>query len=273
MNFLNWIKSFFEKDKLPVFSNHEDIRLDDAMDAMDVDDSISPEDDTDFTLKIFRQETAHSLDKNFEDSFFWDECSADAAAGMAKIFLRARCPTPYWRAIVSASEYKLWGGIVLARALAYSREEHCSLKHLQEVLMLNKEDQSHLIKEALSGKERHKFSSWVSRTEGLPVDGAFIADHHGLLAICMLFCAVGTRNEIDWPDLQPRLGHNDAVPEELPGLMINKKTLKATEGSFSALASIQQWNKEETQEILLVPDWACWLLAEPPLPVSFRKSL
>ena len=241
---------------------------------MDVDESATPTDDTGLTLLALRQENAHSLDKDFNDPFFWSECGADAAAGMAKVFLKSRCPTPYWRALVSANEYKLWSGIALARAHALALGEPCVFSHLRSVIELPPSQQIELIKAAMSGQQKSRFSPWFSRADGLPSEGAFFPDMHAMAALCILFSAVGSRSPIDWPDLPPRLGPNDPVPLELPGLLIDSATLRARAVSMGAEECARAWRDSSCnfpKQVLFVPDWACWFLANPPLDVTFPK--
>lgn len=235
--------------------------LNELIDQADRDESVRRDDDTHETLRVMRQENVHSLERDIHDSFFWLESRPDAAAGMAKTYLKARCPTPYWRAMVASNSYGLWGALAMARARARLEGHDCGLSDLEACSLLSLNGQVQLMSQwtAQTAQEASDFK----RAEGLPLPGVFMADVHKHAALRALLAAVMLARPIDWPDLPERLGESDPAPEKLPALLIDLITLKAKEMEVDLAQASSFWSQGFAvgeHQALMVPDWASWML-------------
>lgn len=238
--------------------------LNELIDQADRDETVRRDDDTHETLRVMRQENVHSLERDIHDSFFWLESRPDAAAGMAKTYLKARCPTPYWRAMVASNSYGLWGALAMARAHARLEKRDCGLPDMEACSLLNLNGQVELMSKwtARSAQEASDFE----RAEGLPVTGSFLADVHKHAALRALLAAVMLGRPIDWPDLPERLGESDPAPEKLPALLIDLGTLKSKEMDVDLAEASIFWSQgfaPDAPHVLMVPDWASWMLHNP----------
>lgn len=246
-------------------------RLDECMDHADHDESAAFADVTDDTLRDMKQENAHSLDRDKNDFFFWNEARADAVAGMASVYLRARCPTPYWRSLVASSSYGLWGAVTQARAAAKFSGVPCGPEQLASVSFDPLSTQADQL--ARRPRPTAQEESDFYRADGLPLSGEFFGEVNKHAALRALFAAVLSGRPIAWPDLPPRLGTDADVPDRLPGLYINLETLEATPADVSREEAEVFWNEQpfsKKADILMVPDWACWMLSASHLR-SFNK--
>lgn len=252
-----------------------DIRLNELMDGADFDEGVFPADHTADTLSAMRQERAHSLDHDLNDPFFWRDARPDAVAGMAKMYLKARCPTPYWRSLVSSNPYALWGAVALARAQAMSRGDLCGLAHLGACAFSSLTAQGALL--AQFPPATAQGLSDLARADGLPLPGLFLGDIHKHAALRALFAAMALGRPIEWPDLPPRLGPQARVPERLPALSIRLDSLAAELVMVDAGEAESFWARslgrapeQGPAELLMAPDWASWMLSPEP-SLSFSK--
>lgn len=249
-----------------------DVRLDECMDHADRDEDAAFADVTASTLQDMRQEDAHSLERDFSDSFFWRDARPDAVAGMAKVYLKARCPTAYWRELVSANAYGLWAGVLMARMRAQAQGQPCEPGHLQECAFLSLLDQAVLV--SLRPPQGEREAADLMRADGLPVPGAFLGDVNKHATARVLFAAIASGRPIDWPDLPARLDELDCVPDKLPALRIDLDTLVAREEEVDQEQARLFWDGQiakPTRELLLIPDWACWMFASDEGAASFAK--
>lgn len=240
----------------------EEERLDECMDHADRDEDAKFSDVTDETLLHMKQQNAHSLDRDKNDFFFWNEARPDAVAGMAAVYLKARCPTPYWRSLVSSSSYGLWGAVAQAREEAQIAGSICGPENLRAACFKPLSEQASQL--AARAKPRAQDESDFFRADGLPMSGEFFGEINKQAALRALFAAVLLGRSIAWPDLPPRLGASVDVPDKLPGLYIDLETLRATPAEVSRDDAEAFWDAQPTSnshEILMIPDWASWMLA------------
>jgi hypothetical protein len=238
-------------------------RLDECMDGAERDESFVFADVTDHTLEDMRQENAHSLERDPSDHFFWSQARPDAVAGMAKVYLCARCPTPYWRALVSANAYGLWGAVALARILASSSCEECLPKHLGHACFVGVASQARILESRVLGSQQ--FLLDLMRADGLPLPMTPLGDVHKHAALRALFAAVLLDKPIDWPDLPARLGGGDDIPSSLPCLWVDLSDLSARASEIERAEAESFWLSsfhDQSHHLLMVPDWASWMLSE-----------
>jgi hypothetical protein len=238
--------------------------LNEMIEQAERDESFQRDDDTHETLRIMRQENVHSLERDLHDSFFWIESRPDAAAGMAKTYLKARCPTPYWRLMVASNSYGLWGALAMSRARARLEGHDCGLPDLEACSRLNLNGQIELMSKWKASSPQE--SSDFERAEGLPLPGIFLADVHKHAALRALLAAVMLGRHIDWPDLPKRLQQSDPAPEKLPALLIDLDSLKSREMEVDLSHATSLWTQAtalDAREALMVPDWASWMLYNP----------
>lgn len=213
------------------------------------------------TLAATRQEVSRSLERDRDDPFFWIDARPDAVAGMAKVFLRERCASRYWQAAVGANSYALWGAVLMARELARSRSEPCGRGHLAELAGLDLRDQAAAL-DSLDASGRAKAE--LARAEGMPMPGCWMGEAHKQAGLRSLFSAALQERPVSWPDLPARLTADDAVPDRLPGLLIDLRSLEAEPADPGREEAQKFWSRSFDQGgslILWVPDWASWLLA------------
>lgn len=241
--------------------SHDDEAKINSAETTEQDETVGSADVTDATLSDMSQQKAHSLDRDIDDPFFWREARPDAVAGMAKVYLKARCPTPYWRTIVSSNSYALWGAVAMSRIVAQSMGEPCSRAHLAQSALLSTRAQAELLRRR--PVTRDQLDHDLARAEGLALPGMPFGDCHKHAALRVLFYAMTSNITIEWPDLPERLGIEDVIPQCLPGLEINRSTLSATIVEVDRTQSEKFWldNFEcDNGNILMVPDWASWML-------------
>lgn len=252
-------------------TSETEARLDECMDHADRDESAAFADVTDDTLRDMKQEISHSLDRDKNDFFFWNEARADAVAGMASVYLKARCPTPYWRGLVASNSYGFWGAVIQARDVAKNATSPCGPACLAQAAFYPLSRQAdHLERRARASSQEE---SDFYRADGLPLSGEFFGEINKHAALRALFAAVLLNRPIAWPDLPPRLATDADVPDKLPGLYINLETLVATPAEISREEAEAFWNAQpfsDNVDILMIPDWACWMLSATHLR-SFNK--
>jgi hypothetical protein len=237
---------------------------------LECDEDYKPADDTEEILVVMRQEKSHSLERDIHDPFFWKDARPDAVAGLAKVYLAARCPTPYWRSAVSSSQYALWGAVIAARAQARLLGSSPGLATLLEANALGLSELSSILSGLLVNAPL--LSREIHFADGLPLPGNFLGDIHGFGAIRILFGAIAAQRNIAWPDLPPRLVDGQDIPERLPALSIDIDTLLATPLDCSAAEAEAFWaSAQSSRTILFIPDWSAWLISDKRPPISFSK--
>lgn len=244
------------------------------MDGVERDESFRFADVTEETLEDMRQESAHSLERDIADSFFWNHARPDAVAGMAKVYLCARCPTPYWRALVSSNSYALWGGVVMARIEARRENAPCGPRHLGSSSLSGASTQARLLNARARRSMDVSFQADMERAEGLALPYTPLGDLHKHSALRALFAAVLLDKPINWPDLPARLLDVDDIPRSLPGLSIDLRSLAAKPVFVDRHEAEAFWLEsfhDGSSRILLVPDWASWMLADAS-PAPFAKT-
>jgi hypothetical protein len=238
-------------------------RLEECMDGVEGDESaLAFADVTRETLADMRQEESHSLERDPADPFFWREARPDAVAGMAKVHLKSRCPTPYWRGLVSSNAYGLWGLVAMARARAEQSGQLCMPNHGWLCVESSLTEQARLLAWSRS-KASPGVLSDIGRADGLPIPGVFLGEINLHATLRLLFCAVSQGKQIDWPDLPARLGEEDEIPELLPALRVEASTLKATLAFVSREEAEAVWQAQadgSLRDFLMIPDWASWML-------------
>lgn len=274
--------NFMSRARLSLFSAlglaprapaHE-ARLDECMDGADRDESFAFADVTQDTLVDMRQENAHSLERDASDPFFWNHARPDSAAGMAKVYLCARCPTPYWRALVGSNSYALWGAVAMARMEALNNGESCAPSHLGRSSLAGVAAQARMFQERAGVPFHPQFRRDLDRAEGLAIHSTYLGDAHKHSALRALFAGVLLGKPIHWPDLPARLLGHGEVPARLPGLEIDLSNLSSKPAMVDRAEAEAFWISSfqaESNHLLLVPDWASWMLA-PGVPAPFAKT-
>ena len=249
-------------------------RLDECMDGVDQDDNAASfVDVTQATLEDMRQEESHSLDRDPQDPFFWRQARPDAVAGMAKVHLKSRCPTPYWRGLVSANAYGLWGLVAMARARAEALGEPCHPQHAWSCARAPLCEQASLLREACARATPGQLSD-LGRADGLARPGVFLGEINLHATLRLLFAAISQGQAIDWPDLPARLGEEDEIPDALPALMVDPSDLSAKLCDITKAQADEIWNAQiqgASSQLLMIPDWASWMLASQSREKPFAK--